>query len=483
MRNKRSKALALIAVLIAGTMLLTCCGKSYEYTFGVVDWRSSFKADGESTGKMIHDSFYYSDDWFADDPSKENQELALCSMQLVAACVNNKEDGTGPAFLQSLGFEETGFSDFDSTDPDDFNYTWGRKSTDDGTLVAVVIQSASADSKIKNKAWKQNFTVNDPEGEAAGEHYAYAKAVDKMVDEIAALGGDGDTFWICGHSRGGGIANVLAARMQERADGAKVFAYTFESPATVDEDAISGDYDYIHNYVCSDDIVTMIPVWGMTRYGQTHDLKTDETDEGLNDALKEFESDAADMNARIVTEDVTTRIAANFEAKVPTRADYSAERTDEWTDLSGASHKVSYSYQEGFVTLMDLVFREDSDASLLEGLASKRGELAGAIIFLAAGVTEESKGKDPSASYWEATKVLYSVLESSADGSLPVSEEDLYKTVRFAAPVLVTVPEDGGEPDAELLTDVIGYSRELTYSHLFDTSIARLKVLAPAPEE
>ena len=70
-----------------------------------------------------------------------------------------------------------------------------------------------------------------------------------------------------------------------------------------------------------------------------------------------------------------------------------------------------------------------------------------------------------------------------ANGGLPISEEDLYEMIRFAAPVLITMPEDGGEPDAELITDVIGYNRELIYSHQFDTIIARLKILAPAPEK
>ena len=76
---------------------------------------------------------------------------------------------------------------------------------------------------------------------------------------------------------------------------------------------------------------------------------------------------------------------------------------------------------------------------------------------------------------------MYDVL--SDEEGLPVSEEDLYAALRFAAPVLITIPEDGGEPDPELLTDVIGYNRELIYSHQFDTIIARLKVLAPAPEK
>jgi hypothetical protein len=431
--------------------------------------------------KTLRDTFYYSDDWFADDPASENKELALASMQLIASCVEADENGTGAAFLKSMGFEEVGFSDFTSTDPDDCNYTWARKTAGDKPLIAVVIQSASADPKIKNKGWKQNFSVNDPESaDPSGEHYAYAKVADKVVSDIAGLaGGDEAVFWITGQSRGGAIANVLAARLQDRPEAGKVFAYTFESPATVDADA-TGSFKNIHNYVCSDDIVTLIPVWGMTRYGVTHDLKTKETDEGIADALTELGSEAAEFKARIVTEDVAARLAENFEAKVPARADYTKINTVKWTDADGKSHELSYSYQEAFVKLMDLVFRENSSGSLMEGLAGKRGALEEAITHLTDGVKLENSGSDPCAEYWAAAQGLHSVLSELTGGEMPVNEEDLYEVVSFAGPVLITIPEGGGEPDTELLTDVIGYSRELTYSHSFDTLIARLKVLAPA---
>ena len=337
---------------------------------------------------------------------------------------------------------------------------------------------------LRNKAWKQNFTVNEPgAADPSGEHYAYANAADSVLDDIESLAGDGDTiFWITGHSRGGAIANVLAPRLQEKYGDAKIFVYTFEAPATVDAEAVSGDYKYIHNYVCSDDIVTRVPMWGMTRYGEMHDLGKD-TDKDLDEALEALGSSAAGMKARIVTGDVVDKLSANLEARVPTRADFSAERTDKWKDADGKTHKLTYSYQEALVKLMDLVFRKDSSGSLLEGLAAKRGDLEGAIGHLTKGVKNEAGGSDPAAEYWEATGTLYKVLKDVSGGELPVSKRDLYKVVSFAAPVLITIPEGGGEPDTELLTDVIGYSRELAYSHQFDTVIARLKILAPTPKK
>ena len=209
-----------VMILAAGMMLMTGCGKSYEYKFGELDWYSTYRDKADETEmKTIRDSFYYSDGWFSDSPESENKELALASMQLAASSVTDDEDGAGASFLKEMGFEEVGFSDFSSDDPDDCNYTWGRKKLDDGVLVAVAVQSASDDPAIKNKGWKQNFTVNDPESEEpGGEHYAYSMAVDKVIDDIAALGGQGKVkYWITGQSRGGAIANILAARLPETA--------------------------------------------------------------------------------------------------------------------------------------------------------------------------------------------------------------------------------------------------------------------------
>lgn len=480
---RRATALALIALMTFGTFMLTGCGKSYTHIFGDVEWLSTYKEKSSDKEKTIKDTYYYSDDWFSDDPAKENKELALASMQLIASCVSDKEDSSGAKFLKSMGFEEVGFSDFASEDPEDCNYTWARKKLGDTTLVAVTIQSVNTKPKLRKKVWKQNFTVNKPgDADPSGEHYAYATAVGKIIDDIAALAGDGSaTYWIMGQSRGGAIANVLAAKLPEKANGAKIFAYTFEAPATVDAGS-EGSVNYIHNYICSDDIVTHIPMWGMTRYGVTHDLNKD-TDDGLSDALAALGSDAANMKARIVTKDVVARLAENLEAKVPTRAEYSAERTDSWTDEDGNAHKVTYSYQDAFIRLMDLVFREDPSASLLEGIAAKKGDLEDAIGYLSDGVKKESGGGDPAADYWKATSDLYAVLSKVNGGKLPISDEDLYSVIAVAAPVLITVPEDGGEPDTELLTDVIGYSRELIFSHQFDTIIARLKILAPTPDK
>ena len=487
MKGFMKRKLLCVTITVLFSVLLCSCGNSYEYINGNVDWYSTYS---ETKGTLIHDTFYYSDDWFGTNPSKENGELALASMQLAASAVTDEDNGAGAAFLRSMGFEEVGFSGFADADSDGFSYTWGRKTvgsgSDECSLIAVAVQSASFDMNIRNKGWKQNFTVNDPQGgDFDGEHYAYARAVEKEIDGIAALAGAGNVkFWITGQSRGGALTNILAAKLPDKlGDRNKgIFAYTFEAPATADADtAGKAGCKYIHNYVCNDDIVTMIPVWGMTRYGVTHDLRTKKTDSGLTDELSKLGSEAADLKPRIVAEKSAQRIIANFEAKIPERADYSAARTADWADSKGENHKITYSYQEAFTDLMNVIFSGDESGSILKALAAKKNDLAEAEDHLAQGVIQEKSGKDPYAEYWEGSVCMYEVLkEASGDEGPVIDKETLFKILSLAAPVLIEIPEDGSEPDLELLTDVIGYNKELTYSHQFDTLIARLKILAPA---
>lgn len=471
---------ACLSLMLAAS--LCACGGSYDYTTGDVEWYSTYSKDE----KTIKDTYYYSDDWFGEKPEKDNEELALASMQLTATAVFDDADGASAKFLKSMGFDEVGFSDFASADPDDFHYTWGRKTLDDGTvLVAIAVQSSTPDINIKKKGWRQNFTVNGDSTE--GDHFAYARAVGKMIDGIADLGeGDRVKFWITGHSRGGGIANMLAAKLPEKLGdkNAGIYAYTFEAPATTDEEtAGSGDYGYIHNYLCRDDIITMIPGWGMTRYGDSHEVMDKKRDEKLWDELAALGSDEADQKLRIMVQDDADRLSSNLAAAIPTREDYSKERTDKVTASDGTVHEITYTYQDSLVRFMDFIFSGDGDPenTPVKKLMLRKDDVMASAEHLADGLKLANAGKDPSAEYWTAAEGLYKIMqETETAGDL--TEEDIYTILCLAAPVLIEFPEGSSEPSYALLTDLAGYSDDLTYSHQFDTLIARLKLLAPEPK-
>lgn len=81
-------------------------------------------------------------------------------------------------------------------------------------------------------------------------------------------------IFITGHSRGGGVSNIIGKELEDKykADKStyKPFTYTFACPETTTEDASKRQqYKSIFNIVNRDDVVVYIPFkeWGFNRYG------------------------------------------------------------------------------------------------------------------------------------------------------------------------------------------------------------------------
>ncbi len=454
------------------------------YIFGTSEEYSTVSA-----GEMLTDSFYYTDDWFSQDPAERNDSLALVSMQAVAAAAEESADGKGGDFLRGLGFENVTFVGSGMSDPDACNYLYGTKTVSDGsatyTLVAVVIQSYTFDASVKEQGWKQNFTVNG-DNTTSGEHYGFAQAADKVTPAIEGLGDSENTrYWIMGQSRGGAIANLIAKRLGD--SGRKVYAYTFEAPATVDAGAVSGNYGYIHNYLCRDDIVTKVPMWGMTRYGSTYELKTEETDENIQEELKKLGSEAAGEDVPD-SEWIETDVIDYLNERIAARADYSKEHSDSFTDAdTGEEVTLTYSYQDTFVKLMGVIFGGGM-SGISDAILGNTEALEPAVNVLVEAVKLD--GTDEAMPYYyDAAKKLLSILEGAAGKPVDLTVKDLYALLTLVGPFAV---DKDYEPIDDPSSNVMGYmgpavnvamnAGGMTYSHHFDTLIARLKTLAPAPK-
>ena len=497
-----------VCVLLAVLLLLKCVPVPASAK------TSTVQADGEAdlfgtcqgystytAGETFTDSFYYRDDWFQAEPSQANPALALLSMQLTAAAVEGTEDGFGAALLQKLGFAERGFAGFGTEDPEDCAYTWGKKPLGDCTLVVVAVQSYALDAATKEKGWTQNFLVN---GEAAeGEHFGLARAAEKVLDGIASLGGDGKVkYWITGHSRGGALANLIAAKLpaalaKRGAVNEGVYAYTFEAPAVTSPAlAAAADYSYIHNYLCSDDPVPMIPVWGMVRYGVDHELKTEQTDAGLQAELARLGCAAAELDVPDSTERAAELVAA-LEQRIsfgseggPARSDYSKAREDTFTNENGEETTLSYSYQAVFAKLMSMIFGGELAGLSLGALTDDEEKLHTAVLGLTdAVICEAEQGGDAAAPQYDAAAEAVLALVNAAVGSeISLSRTEAYALLRLLGPLVIDLDY---EPSGDEGTDTYGYIGPLmglgmlldgfTYSHHFDTVLARLKVLAPQP--
>ena len=243
------------------------------------------------------------DSWFAQDPNAYNHDLARACVALCAV-VNAESafyggktdvDFAGEA-LGALGFTDirsdsyakrsaasdevaaifTGSTDVTA-------YVFARKRLADGRdLVFVGIRGTYGSE------WLSNFNLKES---AQLDHRGFDRAEEEIRAGLAAycdeLGIDPaeSALLVTGHSRGGAVANLLAAQLdaaaQEDGEGARgdggaqdsgtfprdgIYAYTFAAPNATQAAGADGEaYANIFNVVNSTDLVPRLPLeaWGV----------------------------------------------------------------------------------------------------------------------------------------------------------------------------------------------------------------------------
>ena len=128
--------------------------------------------------------------------------------------------------------------------------------------------------------WLSNFNFMNPvDADHQGFKAAEREIEEALFDYARERGADPahTRVLVTGHSRGGAIANLLAARLdnldgspQQLAPARNVFAYTFAAPcATKTPDRQAASYGNVFNIVNESDIVPQLPlsIWGYGRYG------------------------------------------------------------------------------------------------------------------------------------------------------------------------------------------------------------------------
>ncbi len=480
-------------VLMVLLMLLLVLSQSFSakaeetspMQYGTVEYHSTV-TDGET----INDIYHYSDEWFFHSSAERNDDLALTSMQLTAASSDGSAEGLGGQFLNKVGFTDASFVHNDSEDSALCNYMYAKKQITNGTenaeVIAVVIQSYAFDQLTKKLGWIQNFIVNtDP---SHTEHGGFADAADKVVSEIAALSSSADAkYWIMGASRGGALASLISVRLPKAASVTEdnIFTYTFESPAVVNGDAASSAGSNIHNYYIGDDMVTYVPPWNMTVYGNRYDLNTDEINARLPEELAKVKSSLASAAESRDPQGVIDRISSILsvlETAVPSREEYSLAHSD--TVLNNGTETVlEYSYQDILVSLMNVVFGMSTEGLDLEAIAGNLPNIYEPVKSLVSGIKTGN-----SQDYYDAASGLMQFLDDNAI-SLPLNKTELYGLLKLAGPALVDADFVPEYPE-DAVSSVMGYLEptlmlvltrsDLTFSHQFETIISRLRVLAPA---
>ena len=267
-----------------------------------IDYAALFSAEGHQVSSEVA----WDDDWFFQDPTVYNHDLAhTCAVLSAVANAESayyQQGSTSPAYAEhafaDLGFEEVSTASYryrsevldevlgvlDGTDV--VAYTLATKhvrssETGEEKLLTVVVVRGSYGSE-----WLSSVRIDEATDEGVGgDHLGFTLAAEEIVADLeeraAAEEPDAERAYLfCGHSRGAAVATLLASYADGATHGAdaiasaeSVRAYGFATPnCTSAPDARSSSYDNIFNVLNPSDVIPMLPPgeWGYRRYG--HDV-------------------------------------------------------------------------------------------------------------------------------------------------------------------------------------------------------------------
>ena len=214
----------------------------------------------------------------------------------------------------------------------------------------------------------RSANINNENKTAEGYHQGfYAASVDVYNSLMNFCGKrkidtENARIIITGHSRGGAVANIVAARLNaESYDGVIKFkpenisAYTFASPNLVYLENIEHEYelyDNIFNIINPEDIVANLPLetWGYVRYGKSFEFDT--TVHFMESIITQIELSVPSLEAYYAVDEHgnPTQVISPYDAirllfaareygvKLPVKDSYSSKKNEKGTEnyLSGA---------------------------------------------------------------------------------------------------------------------------------------------------
>ena len=291
---KKITAFLLSIVVLAGalatSMTISAANEDADIKKGEFIFAPHTYPDGD-----LSDIYYYTDSVFSGSAFDYNEHLATMSMIMAAASISSQDADADYAVKSrnlSYLFREwdfTGFSvnDYYTQRPGEQTMGVGiaykviGEGDDAYTLLAIVPRSAGY-----QREWAGNFTVGKE-----GVHEGFATGRDIILEFAQQyVEENGENFkgtvkvWTVGYSRGAGVANLLAAYLDDNSNALgieigkeNIFAYTFGTPSNVqyadeaEKALLESNYRNIHNRYSNYDIVTYAPFknWNFTYYGTT----------------------------------------------------------------------------------------------------------------------------------------------------------------------------------------------------------------------
>ena len=380
-------AMSLLVCLLAGGVHAAAAGAYSDRAFPQAE-RYTFRYNS-GYDRDYKGVIYYTDEYFRLDPTAAVPNISLVSasycITLTAMGSNDagdtwsKKDQNIKALFKKLGFRNYYASEGAITKPttDSIGFSIASKplKNQDCTLIAVGLRGAGYKAE-----WGGNFNLG-----RNGQHADFAANKDRFLKELKQYIKDNKIkghvkLWLNGYSRGGAVANLAAAAIDEgalentgiRLGPKDLFAMTFEPPqgAMVADGLKGAKYDNIWSFINPNDIVPLVAMkeYGFGRYGRVWNYPTKGRDAGYaakQKAMKKlfnamsgsvepggytadsFQMYKLDLTDGVIAKDkVNKTLLPEFEAKlVHTIA----------TDLVGSRDNFVNEYQNGFRVLLTVI--------------------------------------------------------------------------------------------------------------------------------
>ena len=282
---------------VTGTNAVTAPSVESERRTGAFTALIEYAALFSAEGHRVTSEVAWDDDWFFEDATVYNPELAhTCAVLSAVANAESsyyQQGSTAPAYAEhafaELGFDEVCTASYryrsevldevlgvlDGTDVVAYTLATKRvRSSETGAEkeLCVVAVRGSYGSE-----WLSNIKIESAEGDP--DHLGFTLAAEEIVADLEERAAQLDpgvdrTYLFCGHSRGGAVANLLASyadTVSALATADDVRAYTFATPnCTSSADAREAAYDNIFNVLNPADLVPQLPLesWDYKRYGR-----------------------------------------------------------------------------------------------------------------------------------------------------------------------------------------------------------------------
>ena len=270
------KTTRIISAAAAAAMLANCIPYNVFAAGRKPVQEGSFSYMPALEEEAVQDKYFYTDEYFSGTSEKSNVHLRSMSMALAPSTMGTGGSSFVTELYEGVGFEDISIGDMNDTPTrDTIGTAIAHKNIDGQEVVAVAIRGSEYDCE-----WGANLTTGE-EGDIEG----FAKPAEKVLarpdDYLKANGLDDVKLWITGYSRGGAVAELVAAHINEHpgdycTSPDEMFVYTFEAPNSSADDTV---YENIHSLRNKNDIINYVypENWGIFSQGTTEWIGDDKT--------------------------------------------------------------------------------------------------------------------------------------------------------------------------------------------------------------